>query len=126
LPLHSDLRLSGTIWTGANLGSFQGGVGQSLNLPLDTEISATGGWVQACWFPNDALNINLAYGLDDPADADLAVGDRERNETIFTNFYWSFLPSTTLALEYQFLNTDYKNGSDASTHRIQSALIYKF
>lgn len=126
LPLHSSFNLSGAVWTGQNLGKFKGGVGQSLNLTQDTEIATTGGWVQACWFANEDLNINLGYGLDDPDDSDLSNGGRIRNETVFTNLYWSFLPSTTFAIEYQVLNTDYKNAEDATTHRIQSALIYKF
>ncbi|MFP4261459.1 MAG: DcaP family trimeric outer membrane transporter [Opitutales bacterium] len=126
LPLHPQFKISGTLWTGENLGNFQGGIGQSLNLDQDTEIRASGGWVQASWYPSSTLNLNAAYGLDDPKNGDLAAGDRARNETFFTNLYWTFIPSTTFGLEYQYLNTDYKEQNDASTHRVQSAFIYKF
>ena len=125
-PLHPKFKLSGTLWTGENLGNFQGGVGQNLNLAQDSEIQATGGWIQASWYPTSTLNLSAAYGLDDPKDSDVSPEGRTRNETFFTNLYWTFIPSTTFGIEYQYLNTDYKTKNDASTHRIQSALIYKF
>jgi uncharacterized coiled-coil protein SlyX len=97
-PLRDTFTLSGTLWTGENLGNWQGGIGQSLNLAGNTEIAATGGWIQASWYPLADLNLNVAYGLDDPKNKDLKDGQMERNETWFTNLYWMFLPSTTFAL----------------------------
>lgn len=125
-PVHDTLKLSGTLWTGENLGNWQGGIGQSLNLTGNTEIAASGGWIQASWYPLADLNLNLAYGLDDPENADLNDGQMESSETWFTNLYWTFLPSTTFALEYQYLKTGYKAAADAETHRLQSAFIFKF
>lgn len=125
-PLSPVFKVSGTVWTGENLGNFQGGIGQGLNLARNTEIESTGGWLQASWYPAKTVNINFTYGLDDPDDDDLSDGQRDRNETWFTNLYWTFLPSTTFALEYQYLKTGYKNSEEATTHRLQSALIFKF
>lgn len=126
LPLNPAFQLSGTLWTGENLGNFQGAIGQRLNLARNTEIAASGGWIQAAWYPVNDLNINFSYGIDNPKDADVADGSPDRNETYFTNLYWTFLPSTTFALEYQYLKTGYKNATEATTHRLQSALIFKF
>lgn len=125
-PLTPALGLSGAVWTGENLGGFQGGIGQRINLLRNTEIAASGGWLQAHLQAHEDLLFNLSYGIDNPVDSDLNRGGRSRNSTLYANVFWNFLPSTSWILEYQYLKTDYKESASASNNRWQSALLMKF
>lgn len=125
-PLTSRLGISGSLWTGENLSSFQGGIGQGISLARRTEVATSGGWLQAAWKLNTDMIFNLGYGLDDPKDSDLVTGNRGKNATLWTNLKWTFLPATTWVLEYQYLDTAYIDRPDASANRFQSSLIYNF
>ncbi|MFO7724711.1 MAG: hypothetical protein R6V45_04095 [Oceanipulchritudo sp.] len=126
VPLTPALGLSGAAWAGENLGGFQGGIGQRINLLRNTEIAATGGWLQARYKTGQDLLFNLAVGMDNPEDSDLNQGGRSRNTTLSANVFWNFLPSTTWILEYQYLKTRYRQSANASNNRWQSALLMKF
>lgn len=126
IPVSQQWKLLGSIWSGENLGTWLGGIGQNLNLSRNTEIAATGGWIQAQFTPSKDLNLGVSIGLDDPDDGDLNPGMRSKNETLSLNLHWQWLPATTLAFEYQYLKTRYLGSTTASANRFQSAVIFKF
>ncbi len=126
LPLGAGLALSGSVWTGSNLDTYTGGIGQGINGALGTEINASGGWAQLTWKPADRLSLNLTYGLDDPDDDDLSPGMRSRNESWGGNIFYTPIPAIEFGLEYTNMTTDYRGGDEADNNRIQAASIYKF
>jgi hypothetical protein len=126
LPLTDFLSLTGAVWTGENLSNYQGGVGQGINLVRNTEIAASGGWVQMHWNTTPELQFNFGYGIDNPDDGDISPGGRLANTSWTANVFWTFLPSTTWILEYQYLDTEYAGAADAENNRVQSSLIMKF
>lgn len=126
VPVTSKFKFLGTVWTGENLGAFQGGIGYSINAAKNTEVQAGGGWVQFQYQLKPDLLTTFTYGIDDPRDADLNPGDRSLNQSFAANLFWTILPSTTLAFEYQYLLTDYLEMDDVAANRIQSSLIFKF
>lgn len=126
LPVHQKVALQGTLWTGANLQTYYGGIGQGINLTKHTSISAKGFWVQIMTDPMEKLNWNLGYGLDDPNDDDLNKGDRARNNTIFTSLYYKLTTAVIVAIEYSNITTAYLRGDDATDNRFQGSMIYKF
>jgi hypothetical protein len=125
-PFHDKFAVQGTLWTGENLDTYYGGIGQGINKTLGTEIAAWGGFAQAIYDPTSRLNLNLGYGIDDPEDDDLNKGNRSKNEMVFASAFFSLTPSATLAVEYSHMITSYKEQDDATNDRIQGSAIYKF
>ncbi|MGE9294780.1 MAG: hypothetical protein ACQKBV_00615 [Puniceicoccales bacterium] len=119
-------KLMGSIWAGENIACFGGAVGQSVNLVKGTAIGARGGWVQLQTFPFERLNWNLAFGLDDPLDGDLNPGMRNYNLDASTSLYYQLTSYLTLAAEYSYLETGYKNAPNAMAHRIQTSAFVEF
>ncbi|MGD1048370.1 MAG: hypothetical protein ABR899_06410, partial [Candidatus Krumholzibacteriaceae bacterium] len=66
------VEFAGELFTGQDLGTYYGGVGQSVNL-LKKEIGAKGGWGELTVKPVARLSVNAGYGLDNPDDADFVI-----------------------------------------------------
>ena len=126
LPVHQKVALQGTLWMGANLDTYYGGIGQGINITKKTAIAAKGFWVQLVTDPTESLNWNLGYGLDDPDDDDLNKGNRSRNTSIFTSLYYKLTSAVTVGVEYINMTTAYLQGDDATDNRFQGSMIYKF
>lgn len=118
--------LQGTVWTGENLDTYLGGIGQGINAELERGIRASGGWAQFVFNPTDRLNLNMGYGIDDPKDTDLSDGARSRNSSIFTSVFYDVLPGVTMMFEYTHMKTEYKNTPDGVNDRFQGAVRYSF
>ncbi len=126
LPFGNHVGIQGTIWQGANLDNYYGGIGQGINKTLDTEIGAQGGWAQLMFDFTENVNLNLGYGLDDPDDGDLNKGNRSKNEILFANVFYKLNSAVTLGFEYSNMTTSYKDESDATDNRFQGSAIFKF
>ena len=126
LPVHQKVAFQGTIWQGKNLDTYSGGIGQGINKTLQKGIGAKGGYIQLITDLTDKLNWNLSFGLDDPDNQDLSVGNRSREQILLTSVYYKITSAVTAAFEYDYLTTSYKDQSDAPDNRFQGAMIYKF
>ncbi|MDD2236932.1 MAG: hypothetical protein PHP44_03405 [Kiritimatiellae bacterium] len=126
LPIIKQLSLVGTIWTGENLDTYYGGIGQGINPTAQKGIKATGGYAQIQVFPMDKVNVNFTYGVDDPKDGDLAANMRSKNETLVASIQYSFSSDLIVGLEYQYLETKYKDSDSAKDNRVQAAMTFKF
>ncbi len=125
-PLTDKVALQGTIWTGENLDTYYGGIGQGINKSQKTGIGAVGGFAQLIVDCTANLNWNLGYGLDDPKDGDLNAGNRSKNAMIFSSVFYKLTEAATLAFEYSYMTTSYLDKDDASNNRFQGSAIYKF
>ncbi|MFH1476525.1 MAG: hypothetical protein ABIH24_03405 [Verrucomicrobiota bacterium] len=126
LPVHQKIALHGTLWTGANLDTYYGGIGQGINTIKQTSIGAQGFWIQIMTEPIKNLNWNIGYGFDDPHNGDLNKGDRARNTSIFTSLYYNLTTAVILGIEYFNMTTAYLQGEDVCDNRLQGSMIYKF
>lgn len=126
VPMGAMLALQGAIWTGENLHNYFGGVGQGINREQQQGIGASGGWVQLITDLSPNLNVNVAYGLDNPDADDLNSGNRSRNELVFGNVFYRLNEAVTLAAEYSYLTTSYKDGEEVSNNRVQGSVIFRF
>jgi hypothetical protein len=126
LPFSPKVSLQGTLWTGANLDTYFGGVGQGVNRALGRSIDATGGFLQLVLNPTPKLNLNFTAGLDDPENDDLAAGMRSANRHLSTTLFYSWTPAVRTALGLTDLQTSYLGQADASTLRVHSALYFGF
>jgi len=126
LPLTTCLALQGTYWSGENLDTYYGGIGQGVNMTLDTSIAAQGGWAQLLYDPTEKLAFAAGYSMDDPEDDDLNAGQRSMNENILVNGAYKINSAVTVSAEYSHMTTDYMEGEDATNDRIQLAMQYNF
>jgi len=126
LPLGDSLTLKANWWTGTDLDSVWGGIGQGVNTATREAIDATGGWVQLNYKPNAKLWFNVGYSYDDPDDADLNAGQRALNTTYLINTYYQLFAPLRLGFEYINVKTDYLEGDEVTNHRLMGSVIYSF
>ena len=126
LPLTKCLSAQGNVWSGENLDTYYGAIGQGVNMTLGKEIAAVGGWAQLIWDANAKFSLALGYGVDDPDDEDLNVGNRSKNEQVFANAFYKVNAAVTAMAEYAFMTTDYLEKADATSDRVQLAVKYTF
>jgi hypothetical protein len=99
--------LQGEVFTGQGLGTYGGGVLQSVNSVTFEAIEATGGWLEVYFYCNPCVHTHWGYGIDNPLDADLAPTQIARNDTIFANLIWDVTRSFRLASELTYRSTDW-------------------
>jgi hypothetical protein len=124
-PLFAHLESSGSFYRGSALGGLGGGaykdylytqVGSNyLYRPLDD----VGGWTQLKERPNERLEFNVAYGLDNAfaneirpyvLNATSAYQSLARNSTWFANIIYSPTAYTVFSFEYRRIDSSYAIG----------------
>jgi hypothetical protein len=125
-PLGDKCTVKGEYFTGENLNTYFGGIGQGVNTVSQDEIRAKGGWIAASFGPWDNWSFNVGGGVDDVDDDDVADGARTRNAAVFGNVLCVVNKSTKVGFELSHWETDYKNDDDADALRGQLSFIYKF
>jgi len=113
-------------FTGKNLGTFLGGIVQTVNTTKAMEIKAKGFYINAVANPTIKIQLSVGYGMDDPDDATLSGGNRSKNTTFFGNVQHSFSPSLKVGLEVSNWVTDYLNGLQQKTLRLQNSWMLTF
>jgi hypothetical protein len=114
--LGSDLRwavsdrfgVQGEFFVGQTLGSYTAGILQNVNSATFTGVHTTGGWLELYYYIcPDRLHTHVGYGIDDPLDRDLALGQPVRNETYFANLIWEVTKYFRVAGEITYRKTAY-------------------
>jgi hypothetical protein len=132
LPLSPTLLLQAEVFTGQDLDSYLGGIGQGINTALNRGIDAVGGWASFTLTPSTLWQFNLGASFDDPDDADLTGNAdstrdaRTKNTHFFGNALYSLNAQVQLAFELAWLRTTYKVNAPGEGWRQQFAITYKF
>jgi hypothetical protein len=124
--LSAKARLQFELFTGEDLASYLGGVGQGINLDAGTEIRSQGGWIALDLGPWETWNWHLGISLDDPDDDDLEIGDRSRNRAIWASGDVAITRHVKMGLELSHWSTDYLGLEEADSFRTQFAVYYQF
>jgi hypothetical protein len=99
--------LAGEMYHGQSLGSYAGGVFQSVNtLTLDS-LHSTGGWGEVYYYCTPCLHTHWGVGVDNPADSELFFGQISKNRTCFANLIWDVNQSFRIAGEVTYRKTNY-------------------
>ncbi|MBN1972270.1 MAG: hypothetical protein JW787_01425 [Sedimentisphaerales bacterium] len=125
-PINKWLTIQGEYFRGETLGTYFGGIGQSVNTASLNEIGAQGGWIAASVGPWDKWNFNIGAGVDDVERDDVASGSKIQNATVFGNFVYAINSNTQIGFELSQWETAYKNLDDSDSTRAQLSLTYKF
>lgn len=105
-PLTDSLGVQGEFFTGANLSTLLGGVGQGICPCLREPIRSRGGWGEMWYDVTPNRRIHLGYGIDDPNNADLLFG-RSSNQFLFANVVQAITRRLTVGFEVTYWRTDY-------------------
>jgi len=125
-PINDWLTLKGEVFTGENLQSYNGGIAQGINVPLDDEIGSTGGWIAATLTPINDWSFNIGATMEDVRANDVEIGARTLNNSIFANAAYNLSANTQVALELSKWHTERKQQGGADSIRTQLAFIFKF
>lgn len=130
VPLTSALTLNGQVWTGQNLNDFLGGAG-NVNQYGTMALKATGGFANLAFKPAGRYSYNVAYGVDNPVNSDLAAAAaaKTRNETVMANATAMVYEKVSVTLEAARMVTEYKLASgmeDFETMHYQLTMKFPF
>jgi len=132
-PLTEKVTIKGEFFTGANLDTYFGGIGQGVRsttvgttTTYHEEIDSKGGWIAAGLGPWGKCRFNIGAGMDQVDNDDVNVGGRTLNRTVFGNAIYSLNKNTEIGFELSRWCTEYKGSGDAENLRAQTSFIYKF
>jgi hypothetical protein len=118
-PLSERWTVSGELFTGANLSTFLGGIGQGVCPCLRVPIRTSGGWIDAGYTWSETVTSHFGFGLDDPRDNDSLVG-RTYNQQIYANILFHLTEYLSTGLEVASWKTLYH---DERVGQIPPALL---
>ncbi len=122
------LVLKGEGWTGENLASSLGGIGQAFNAAKWEPVRAKGAWLNLIAGPYSFWTVSLGTSVDDPDECDLSgAADKKRNQSVFGAVFYDITPATTVAVEAADWITEYKDSrKNAEALRVQTSIIHRF
>src|SRR5262245_39373404 len=133
--LGSDLRwaiterfgILGEVFLGQALGTYGGGILQSVNAVTKAGVRDSGAWGEFyCYLCPDKLHTHVGYGIDNPLDRDLAPGQPIRNETYFANLIWDVTKHFRIAGEVTYRKTGYTAVPNNDGVGFQAQVQWKF
>lgn len=135
IPLGSRFSLTGAFYRGRAIGGLEGATGHSIVMSgvltdprtLVRGLNTTGGWMQLKFEPTRKLELNAAWGQDNPFARDLRMffavnppsGLRAvaRNRSSFANFIYRPRSDLLFSTEYRRMRTwDIGGGSRTADH----------
>jgi hypothetical protein len=88
----------GEFFVGQALGTYNLGIGQSLDPTGFRPISSIGGWADVWYKLTSAVTLHVGYGIDDPRNSDVGqfldddlnpvAGQRSLNQVAWANLLW--------------------------------------
>jgi hypothetical protein len=110
------LGVAGEVYSGQTLGSYGGGVLQSINVDSATPVNSTlegirstGGWLETFVYWTPCVHSHVGFGIDDPLDRDVALTQRTQNSTFFANAIWDVNQTFRVGLEFAWRETEYRS-----------------
>jgi len=123
--------MRGEFFVGQAIGTYNLGIGQSLEPTGFRAIRSVGGWGDIWYKLTDCLTVHVGYGIDDPFNEDVGQffdddlnpisGQRSRNEVYWANLMWDVSAHFDLGFEVSYRETDYIAPSVSN-----NAMIYHF
>jgi hypothetical protein len=117
----------GEVFVGQTLGTYLGGILQDTNSVTFHGIHSAGGWLEVYYYLcPETLHTHIGYGIDDPRDRDLALGQPVRNECYFANLIWDVSKHFRLACELTYRKTAYSLLRNNDGVGLQTQVQFKF
>jgi len=127
LPVNDRLTFKAEAFTGANLDSYLGGIGQGVNLTTFDEFRSVGGWLAASLGPWGKWRGTVGTSIESVDGDDVtAANTRRQNRSIFGNVIYSINEKTSIGFELSNWNTKYEDLKGGDSLRAQTSFIYRF
>jgi hypothetical protein len=116
----------GEVFHGQTLGTYLGGSLQTVNAVTLEGIRASGGWLELYAYLTPCVHLHVGYGIDDPLDRSVAIGQILRNETCFSTLYWDVTKDFRVGLELSYRETSYRGLRDNDGVLVHTQFQWKF
>ncbi|MBT3200287.1 MAG: hypothetical protein HN350_10245 [Phycisphaerales bacterium] len=129
IPINNWLTLKAEAFTGANLDTYAGGIGQGVSVVGSdvSELESSGGWFALSIGPWDKWSFNVGAGGEIiTSGVTTAASTRESNTHVFGNVIYKINDHASFGFELSNSHTDYKNASGGNNVRAQTSFVYKF
>ncbi|HEY4182785.1 MAG TPA: hypothetical protein VGM90_38400 [Kofleriaceae bacterium] len=126
LPATRAVRFQGELYFGSNAADIGGGIGQGVNKMTGKPIHAYGGWFEGAFAATDKHLLALGVTMDRAREADLEMGDRTQNQTMYAALRYKPRSALQLGLDYLHWVTDYAGMSDGVANRFDAYLSVFF
>lgn len=127
IPVSRWLGFQGEFYTGENMGTFLGGIGQGVNRDTLRSIRSTGGWFEVWYYWFADLHSHVGYCVDDPVDRDLTLAaQRIYNQVYFGNIVYDVTDRFELGLEVQSWRTLFVDQRPGESVRLEFMARYGF
>ncbi|MEW6441766.1 MAG: hypothetical protein AB1640_12605 [bacterium] len=137
------LTLKGEYWTGRDLDSYLGGVGQGVVIETtdgeflnggkvtgtfirDWSVASMGGWGNVVLGPWNGFRSSLGYSVDHPDSDDVLTRGRTRNYTCWGMLAYDINPAVRVGVELSWWGTKYRDLEDGDALRAQTSMIFRF
>ena len=117
LARRGRLGLAGEVFAASELDAYGAGVGQPGR--------AEGGWIEARLAAATRLSVNGGVSLDRRPDGAGTAG-RLRNTSAFGNVILRLTPEVAASIEYKWLQTRYRSGSNRENHHVNAVFAVYF
>lgn len=126
VPITDRLDVKGEYFTGSNLGTFLGGIGQGVCPCVREGVRSRGGWFDIGYKWTPRLQSHFGYGLDDPIDSELFFG-RVYNQFFFANIAYDLTKQFNMGFEVSSWKTLYRETrAGRSTPRPGDSVRFEF
>lgn len=125
--LTSNIGIQGEFFTGAGLGEYNGGIGQTFDSVTQKAIRSSGGWAEVFAYLTPKLHIHAGYGIDSPLNNSGDSFVITENQTYFTNLVWNWSKNIQISNQVDFRRTSYRSPLlDASGCIFYSEFLWRF
>lgn len=114
------------IYGGSNTTDIGGGIGQGVNPITGRTIRSIGGWFEVAMVPTKKHMLAVGGSGDFAREADLEMGDRASNGTVYGVIRYKPKQSLQLGLEYLYWKTTYMGMSAGVANRFNMHLSVFF
>jgi hypothetical protein len=126
-PVTQYFGFQGEWFTGENISSFFGGIGQGYNFTRRSTVHSHGGWMETYYYWTPQWHSHVGYGLDDPNDDELtAVDARTFNQAYFGNVMYDITKQFVIGFEVTQWRTVYKDQLPGESVRFEFMARYAF
>jgi len=120
IPITKKLGFKAEYFIGENLGSFEGGILQGIDVVRRDTIRTMGGWAQFQYQWTPKLQTNMCCLIDDPFDEDLVGGNspdrrsRTYSHCLFFNILYNWTDALMTGFEVDFWRTHWQQYNSAT------------
>lgn len=109
INLTSSIGVQGELFTGAGLGEYNGGIGQTFDSVTQQAIRSSGGWGEVFVYLTPKLHVHTGYGIDSPLQRTDDTFALTGNQTFFTNVVWNWSKNIQISNQIDYRKTNYRN-----------------